>query len=118
MTRVDAKQLARLAQLAAMQRDAALARMAAPLRTEAEARAALARIDRPSLPMDGGQGAWAAHLAYAAWGDQRARALNTRIAQARAETEAARPAAVAALGRAQILSRLSQRVGAGTGNLK
>jgi hypothetical protein len=109
MTRHEAQRLAHLAALAAMQRDAALARIAEPLRAETMARQALARIARPPLPPDGAQGLWAAHLAHGAWCDQRARDLNMAVARARDAAQAARPAACAAFGRARVLAHLAQR---------
>jgi len=108
MKRADVERLARLQSLAAMKRDAELAKLAVVAQSRARLLAALDGLNGAEAPLDGDStpGLIRARLAYAAWLEGRRRMLNQRLALVNADYLARRPEALQAFGRAEVLDKL------------
>lgn len=118
MKRADVKRLAHLRELAALKRDAELAKLAVVAQSRARLLAALDGLDGVEAPLDGDStpGLIRARLAYAAWMEGRRRVLNERLALVNADYLARRPAALQAFGRAEVLGGLLVRHSRKSGN--
>lgn len=109
MTR-DRERLARLAELAALKRDADQARLAKHVRAQAVTEARLGALRAgaaaaAALPPD--PALWAAQQRHRQWAETQRKALNAELARERAATMAARAVAARSTGRAAVLARLA-----------
>lgn len=107
MTR-DRERLARLAELAALKRDADQARLAKHARAQAVTEARLGALRAgaaAALPPD--PALWAAQQRHRQWAETQRKALNAELARERAATMAARAVAARSTGRAAVLARLA-----------
>jgi len=111
MKRPNLQRLARLQALAAMQRDAELAKLAAAAQSRARLLQALDGLTRAEAPLEGdtSPGLIRARLAHLQWVEGRRRMLNQRLALVNADYLERRPAALRAFGRAQVLEELTAR---------
>lgn len=114
MKRADPARLARLHALAAMKRDAELARLATLAQSRARLIGALDGLNQAEAPLDedATPGLIAARLAHLRWIEGRRRLLNQRLALINADYLERRPAVLRAFGRAQVLEELTARASA------
>ena len=111
--RPDPAALARLAQLAAMKRDAELARLAGVAQSRARLQSAVDALKRTEAPLDADDTDPAlvqARLVHRRWTESQHRRLNQQLALVTADWLRQRPAAARAFGRAAVLSELTTRV--------
>lgn len=111
MKRPDIARLERLQALAAMKRDAELAKLATVAQSRTRLIQALEGLNQVETPLDDDNtpGLIGARLAHLRWIEGRRRMLNQRLALINADYLERRPAAVRAFGRAQVLGDLSAR---------
>ncbi|MCC5968425.1 MAG: hypothetical protein JJU15_00580 [Pararhodobacter sp.] len=111
MKRPDPVRLQRLQDIAAMKRDAELAKLAVVAQSRARLLEALDGLTQAEEPLDAGSGPGLnrARLAHMRWIEGRRRVLNQRLALVNADYLAGRPAAMKAFGRAQVLDALVTR---------
>lgn len=114
MDRKRAASLSRLAALAAMKREAELAKLAAVARSRARLQGSLAALKNTEAPLDPSEAVSdpalvAARLAHRRWSEAQSRRLNQQLALVTADWLRQKPAAAKAFGRAAVLDQLSQR---------
>lgn len=111
MNRPDPARLLRLQALAALKRDAELAKLASVAQSRARLIQALAGLNQIESPLDDDStpGLIGARLAHLRWIEGRRRMLNQRLALINADYLERRPAALKAFGRAQVLGELATR---------
>lgn len=111
MKRIDPARLERLTALAAMKRDAELAKLATVAQSRARLIGALEGLSQAETPLDADTtpGLIGARLAHLRWIEGRRRLLNQRLALINADYLERRPAALKAFGRAQVLDKLTTR---------
>ncbi len=111
MKRPDPVRLERLRGLAAMKRDAELAKLATVAQSRARLLQALEGLKQAEAPLDENStpGLIGARLAHLRWIEGRRRTLNQRLALINADYLERRPAALRAFGRAQVLDELATR---------
>ena len=113
MDRRQAQGVQRLAQLAAMKREAELAKLAAVAQSRARLQGALQAFRRSESPLDSAEavadpGMVAARLAHRRWTEAQVRRLNQQLAMVTADWLRQKPAAARAFGRAAVLEQLSE----------
>ncbi|MFN4101146.1 MAG: hypothetical protein ACK4GT_15355 [Pararhodobacter sp.] len=114
MDRNRAQGLARLAALAAMKRDAELAKLATVARSRARLQEALVTVRSSEAPLDPGEevsdpALVAARLAHRRWSEGQARRLNQQLAMLTVDWLRQKPAAAKAFGRAAVLDQLAEK---------
>ena len=116
MKQIPKAKLARLQALAAMKRDAELARLASVARSRNALQAAIAALGAsvPQLPTEDEGGAenpalTRVRLQHARWVESRRIMLNQRLAMLSADWLALHPAAARAVGRLDALDKLARR---------
>ncbi len=109
MSRAQERQrLARMAELAALKRDAHLARLAKHVQAQAETEGRLAALRAgAAAPLPPDPALWAAQQSHRQWAEGQRKALNGELARERAATMAARAVAARSTGRAAVLARLA-----------
>lgn len=108
---IDPARIGRLQAIAAMKRDAELAKLATVAQSRARLIQALDGLNQSETPLDEDStpGLLAARLAHLRWIEGRRRMLNQRLALINADYLERRPAVLEAFGRAQVLEALAQR---------
>lgn len=117
MSRHPVQALQRLQTIAALKKDAELARLAAVAQSRNRLESALDAVRRVEAPLDpkGMAGASTdpamvvARLAHARWSEAQMRRLNQQLALVRADYLALEPAAARAFGRAAVLDELVEK---------
>ncbi|WP_127108718.1 hypothetical protein [Pararhodobacter zhoushanensis] len=109
-----ARSLARLAQLAALTREAELAKLAAVAQSRARLQSALDTVRKTEAPLDPAEAIAdpamiGARLAHRRWSEVQQRRLNQQLALVSADWLRQKPAAARAFGRAAVLDALSQK---------
>ncbi|WP_333826925.1 hypothetical protein [Pararhodobacter sp.] len=116
MKHPDPARLDRLQAIAAMKRDAELAKLAMVAQSRARLLQALDGLNQAEAPLEdeSNPGLIRARLAHMRWIEGRRRLLNQRLALIQADYLERRPAAVQAFGRAQVLGTLAAQLRART----
>lgn len=111
MKHVGPARIERLHALAAMKRDAELAKLATVAQSRARLFSALDGLNQSETPLedDNSPGLIGARLAHLRWIEGRRRMLNQRLALINADYLERRPVALEAFGRAQVLEALARR---------
>ena len=110
--RTDPAALARLASLAALKRDAELARLAGVAQSRGRLLSAIVALKQTEAPLSSDEEGAAlvqARLAHRRWAEAQHRRLNQQLALVTADWLRQRPAAAQAFGRAAVLSDLTDR---------
>lgn len=107
----QAQALHRLATLAAMKREAELAKLAGVAQSRARLQSAIAALRQTEAPLDPAESVAdpalvVARLAHRRWSEAQQRRLNQQLAQVTADFLRQKPAAARAFGRAAVLDRL------------
>lgn len=114
MDRARAATLARLAELAALRREAELAKLAAVARSRSRLLATLETLRHAEAPLDPSEAVSdpalvRARLAHRRWSEAQSRRANQQLALVTADWLRQKPAAARAFGRAAVLEALTEK---------